>query len=231
MCQTQGATLATVPSHIEQGTNTHTHTNLLCMKSQLLSKVQLLKHSDYFKTASHHVQAVSVHFCIALYPNSHRVKYTHLYKEVRWLASSCDTKHAYDVEITCVDFLNAQDSFLYMIMVWMQSKCYLEYWYIIYYIDLSVTERSERIWDYFTASEICDVKIFLILGSVAFLVTLLPNSSFHLWLGLTSDSQGHFKWAEPGLLSYTNWGPGEPVNNSGQNKNPVWKIYIYMSCA
>ncbi|XP_017310429.1 C-type mannose receptor 2 isoform X1 [Ictalurus punctatus] len=55
----------------------------------------------------------------------------------------------------------------------------------------------------------------------AFLVTLLPNSSFHLWLGLTSDSQGHFKWAEPGLLSYTNWGPGEPVNNSGQNKNPT----------
>ncbi|XP_058267807.1 C-type mannose receptor 2 [Hemibagrus wyckioides] len=55
----------------------------------------------------------------------------------------------------------------------------------------------------------------------AFLVTLLPNTSFHLWLGLTSDSQGHFKWAEPGLLSYTNWGPGEPVNNSGQNKNPT----------
>lgn len=62
---------------------------------------------------------------------------------------------------------------------------------------------------------------FLIFCSAAFLVTLLPNTSFHLWLGLTSDSQGHFKWAEPGLLSYTNWGPGEPVNNSGQNKNPV----------
>ncbi|TSK77078.1 C-type mannose receptor 2 [Bagarius yarrelli] len=55
----------------------------------------------------------------------------------------------------------------------------------------------------------------------AFLVTLLPNTSFHLWLGLTSDSEGDFKWAEPGLLSYTNWGPGEPVNNSGQNKNPT----------
>lgn len=71
---------------------------------------------------------------------------------------------------------------------------------------------------------LCDMNrfsMFLILRSVAFLVTLLPNSSFHLWLGLTSDSQGHFKWAEPGLLSYTNWGPGEPVNNSGQNKNPV----------
>ncbi|XP_066497650.1 C-type mannose receptor 2 [Hoplias malabaricus] len=53
----------------------------------------------------------------------------------------------------------------------------------------------------------------------AFLVTLLPNSSFHLWVGLTSDSQGQFKWAEPGLLSYTNWGPGEPVDNSGHNKN------------
>lgn len=88
---------------------------------------------------------------------------------------------------------------------------------LIYYI----LYRSFCNRDYFTASEICDVKIFLILGSVAFLVTLLPNSSFHLWLGLTSDSQGHFKWAEPGLLSYTNWGPGEPVNNSGQNKNPV----------
>ncbi|XP_062841105.1 C-type mannose receptor 2 [Trichomycterus rosablanca] len=53
----------------------------------------------------------------------------------------------------------------------------------------------------------------------AFLVTLLPNFSFHLWVGLTSDIQGHFKWAESGLLSYTNWAPGEPVNNSGPNKN------------
>lgn len=70
--------------------------------------------------------------------------------------------------------------------------------------------------------------MFLILCSLAFLVTLLPNSSFHLWLGLTSDSQGHFKWAEPGLLSYTNWGPGEPVSNSGQNKNPVILLYNLM---
>ncbi|KAK1799309.1 hypothetical protein P4O66_007550, partial [Electrophorus voltai] len=54
----------------------------------------------------------------------------------------------------------------------------------------------------------------------AFLVTLLPNSSFHLWVGLTSDSQGQFKWAEPGLLSYTNWAPREPVDNNGHNKNP-----------
>ncbi|XP_036445756.1 C-type mannose receptor 2 [Colossoma macropomum] len=53
----------------------------------------------------------------------------------------------------------------------------------------------------------------------AFLVTLLPNTSFHLWVGLTSDSQGQFKWAEPGLLSYTNWAPGEPVDKSGHNKN------------
>lgn len=84
--------------------------------------------------------------------------------------------------------------------------------------DLSVTEILQVAY-YVTLKS---SSKFLLLCSVAFLVTLLPNSSFHLWLGLTSDSQGHFKWAEPGLLSYTNWGPGEPVNNSGQNKNPVW---------
>ncbi|XP_030649161.1 C-type mannose receptor 2 [Chanos chanos] len=56
----------------------------------------------------------------------------------------------------------------------------------------------------------------------AFLVTLLPNVSMHLWVGLTSDSQGHFRWAEPGRLGYTNWAPGEPVDNSGplHNKDP-----------
>ncbi|KAA0705893.1 C-type mannose receptor 2 [Triplophysa tibetana] len=53
----------------------------------------------------------------------------------------------------------------------------------------------------------------------AFLVTLLPNSSFHVWVGLTSESQAQFRWFEPGLLSYTNWAPGEPVDNK-QNKSP-----------
>lgn len=85
--------------------------------------------------------------------------------------------------------------------------------------DLSVTEIILQLVNYVILRS---YSTFLLLCSVAFLVTLLPNSSFHLWLGLTSDSQGHFKWAEPGLLSYTNWSPGEPVSNSGQNKNPVW---------
>uniref|UniRef100_A0A8C7HF52 Mannose receptor C-type 2 n=1 Tax=Oncorhynchus kisutch TaxID=8019 RepID=A0A8C7HF52_ONCKI len=57
----------------------------------------------------------------------------------------------------------------------------------------------------------------------AFLTTLLSNVSFDLWLGLTSDSKGHFQWARPGLLSYTNWASGEPLDNSGplHNKTPV----------
>uniref|UniRef100_A0A8C7H9W9 Mannose receptor C-type 2 n=1 Tax=Oncorhynchus kisutch TaxID=8019 RepID=A0A8C7H9W9_ONCKI len=56
----------------------------------------------------------------------------------------------------------------------------------------------------------------------AFLTTLLSNVSFDLWLGLTSDSKGHFQWARPGLLSYTNWASGEPLDNSGplHNKTP-----------
>ncbi|XP_016305594.1 C-type mannose receptor 2-like [Sinocyclocheilus anshuiensis] len=53
----------------------------------------------------------------------------------------------------------------------------------------------------------------------AFLVTLLPNSSFHVWVGLTSESQAQFRWFEPGFLSYTNWAPGEPVDNR-QMKSP-----------
>nr|XP_055050355.1 C-type mannose receptor 2 isoform X2 [Misgurnus anguillicaudatus] len=54
----------------------------------------------------------------------------------------------------------------------------------------------------------------------AFLVTLLPNSSFHLWVGLTSESQAQFSWFDSAdLLSYTNWAPGEPVDNK-QNKSP-----------
>uniref|UniRef100_A0A8C7T7D4 Mannose receptor C-type 2 n=1 Tax=Oncorhynchus mykiss TaxID=8022 RepID=A0A8C7T7D4_ONCMY len=48
----------------------------------------------------------------------------------------------------------------------------------------------------------------------AFLTTLLSNVSFDLWLGLTSDSKGHFQWARPGLLSYTNWASGEPLDNN-----------------
>uniref|UniRef100_A0A3B3ZEQ7 Mannose receptor, C type 2 n=1 Tax=Periophthalmus magnuspinnatus TaxID=409849 RepID=A0A3B3ZEQ7_9GOBI len=46
-----------------------------------------------------------------------------------------------------------------------------------------------------------------------FVTTLLFNTSIDLWLGLTSDSKGHFQWGQPGLLSYTNWAPGEPLDN------------------
>ncbi|XP_076000419.1 C-type mannose receptor 2 [Genypterus blacodes] len=56
----------------------------------------------------------------------------------------------------------------------------------------------------------------------AFVTTLLSNISIDLWVGLTSDSKGHFQWAQPGLLSYTNWAPGEPLDNGGplHNKTP-----------
>lgn len=53
----------------------------------------------------------------------------------------------------------------------------------------------------------------------AFVTTLLNNASADLWVGLTSDSKGHFHWAKAGLLSYTNWGPGEPLDNSGPHHN------------
>uniref|UniRef100_A0A3Q2PGH8 Mannose receptor C-type 2 n=1 Tax=Fundulus heteroclitus TaxID=8078 RepID=A0A3Q2PGH8_FUNHE len=53
----------------------------------------------------------------------------------------------------------------------------------------------------------------------AFITTLLKNVSADLWVGLTSDSKGHFRWAKTGLLSYTNWAPGEPVDNSGPHHN------------
>lgn len=53
----------------------------------------------------------------------------------------------------------------------------------------------------------------------AFVTTLLYNTSIDLWLGLTSDPKGQFSWAQPGLLSYTNWAPGEPLDNSGPHHN------------
>lgn len=54
----------------------------------------------------------------------------------------------------------------------------------------------------------------------AFITTLLHNASVDLWVGLTSDSRAHFQWAKPsGLLSYTNWAPGEPLDNSGPHHN------------
>lgn len=57
----------------------------------------------------------------------------------------------------------------------------------------------------------------------AFVTTLLYNASIDLWLGLTSDAKGHFQWDKSSLLSYTNWAPGEPVDNSGPHhtKFPV----------
>lgn len=58
-----------------------------------------------------------------------------------------------------------------------------------------------------------------ILSLAAFVTTLLKNASADLWVGLTSDSKGHFTWAKAGLLSYTNWAPGEPVDNSGPHYN------------
>lgn len=70
----------------------------------------------------------------------------------------------------------------------------------------------------------------------AFVTTLLYNVSVDLWTGLTSDSKGHFQWAQPGLLSYTNWGPGEPLDNSGplHNKTPVHTttlpLYDFQMC-
>ncbi|KAM8844716.1 C-type mannose receptor 2 [Spinachia spinachia] len=56
----------------------------------------------------------------------------------------------------------------------------------------------------------------------AFVTTLLQNASVDLWVALTSDSKGHFQWAKASLLSYTNWAPGEPLDNGWphQDKSP-----------
>uniref|UniRef100_A0A3Q1GYY0 Mannose receptor, C type 2 n=1 Tax=Anabas testudineus TaxID=64144 RepID=A0A3Q1GYY0_ANATE len=48
----------------------------------------------------------------------------------------------------------------------------------------------------------------------AFVTTLLYNVSADVWVGLTSDSKGHFQWAKASMLSYTNWAPGEPLDNN-----------------
>lgn len=65
-----------------------------------------------------------------------------------------------------------------------------------------------------------------ILSLAAFLTTLLKNVSVDLWVGLTSDANGQFQWIKSGLLSYTNWAPGEPLDNSGphHNKTPVYSL-------
>lgn len=57
---------------------------------------------------------------------------------------------------------------------------------------------------------------------------MLHNASTDLWVGLTSDSKAHFQWAKDGLLSYTNWAPGEPLDNSGphHNKTRVLTAFI-----
>lgn len=62
----------------------------------------------------------------------------------------------------------------------------------------------------------------------AFITTLLNDAIVDLWVGLTSDAKGHFQWARPGLLSYTNWAPGEPLDNSGphHNRTPVHNISL-----
>lgn len=68
-----------------------------------------------------------------------------------------------------------------------------------------------------------------ILLLTAFVTTLLRNASVDLWVGLTSDSKGHFQWAKASLLSYTNWAPGEPLDNSGphHNRTPVPTAFTY----
>lgn len=65
-----------------------------------------------------------------------------------------------------------------------------------------------------------------ILSFAAFITTLLYDAVVDLWVGLTSDSKGHFQWARNGLLSYTNWAPGEPLDNSGphHNRTPVMSM-------
>lgn len=72
-----------------------------------------------------------------------------------------------------------------------------------------------------------DTLMELILPLTAFVTTLLYNTSVDFWVGLTSDAKGHFKWARGGLLSYTNWAPGQPLDNSGphHNKTPVLTIF------
>lgn len=65
---------------------------------------------------------------------------------------------------------------------------------------------------------------------IAFVTTLLQNASVDLWVALTSDCKGHFQWAKASLLSYTNWAPGQPVDNSGphHDKGPVPTAPTYL---
>lgn len=87
-------------------------------------------------------------------------------------------------------------------------------------------EQGEQTWAWF-----CFAVIYVCLTlpappslpPPAFITTLLYDAIVDLWVGLTSDAKGHFQWARPGLLSYTNWAPGEPLDNSGphHNRTPV----------
>lgn len=66
-----------------------------------------------------------------------------------------------------------------------------------------------------------------ILLLTAFVTTLLYNGSVDSWVALTSDSKGHFQWPKGGLLSYTNWAPGEPLDNSGPHHNKTRVLTIF----
>ncbi|XP_077591129.1 C-type mannose receptor 2 [Stigmatopora nigra] len=48
----------------------------------------------------------------------------------------------------------------------------------------------------------------------ALVTTLLWNASVDLWLGMFSEQKARFSWPQPGLLAYTNWAPGQPVDNN-----------------
>lgn len=73
--------------------------------------------------------------------------------------------------------------------------------------------------------------IFTLMHSIllltAFVTTLLYNGSVDSWVALTSDSKGHFQWPKGGLLSYTNWAPGEPLDNSGPHHNKTRVLTIF----
>lgn len=77
-------------------------------------------------------------------------------------------------------------------------------------------------------SELFEADPSTLLSSAAFITTLLYDTIVDLWVGLTSDAKGHFQWARPGLLSYTNWAPGEPLDNSGphHNRTPVHNLSL-----
>ena len=56
------------------------------------------------------------------------------------------------------------------------------------------------------------------------LLSKIGTTGRGIWLGLSDESmEGHWKWTDGSSMSYSNWSPGEPNGNRGENMGNMWK--------